>query len=90
MCVYIYQHVWVLNKFRKYFKKKELKRLMVKQFTTSLLTLKSFDKSKLTFSAMFALEEWTKSPYSSKMEAKKVEAIVLLDDKFWKSIKSSC
>ena len=35
---------------------------------------------------MFALEEWAKSNYATKMEAKKVEAILLLDNKFWKSV----
>ncbi|KAH7690423.1 Ribonuclease H-like protein [Dioscorea alata] len=74
--------------FRKYSKKKELKRLTgVTRFATPFLTLKSIDESKLALRAMLALEEWARCPYSSKMEAKKVEVILLLDDKFWKSIK---
>ncbi|XP_039123453.1 uncharacterized protein LOC120260074 [Dioscorea cayenensis subsp. rotundata] len=70
-----------------YSKKKELKRPGVTRFATSFLTLKSIDDSKLALRAMFASEEWARCSYSSKMEAKKVEAIFLLDDKFWKSIK---
>ncbi|XP_039144882.1 uncharacterized protein LOC120282190 [Dioscorea cayenensis subsp. rotundata] len=70
-----------------YSKKKELKRPGVTRFATSFLILKSIDDSKLALRAMFASEEWARCSYSPNMEAKKVEAILLLDDKFWKSIK---
>ena len=67
-------------------RKRELKRAGVTRFATSLLTLKSFEENKLPLQAMFASEEWAKSNYATKMEAKKVEAILLLDNKFWKSV----
>ena len=64
-----------------------LKRARVIRFATSFLTLKSFDENKLALRAMFASQEWAKSNYASKVEAKKVGATLLSDDKFWKSIK---
>ena len=85
--VYIYRHAWVLSMFRKYSNKRELKRAGVTRFATSFLTLKSFDENKLALKAMFASQEWAKSNYASKVEAKKVGATLLSDDKFWKSIK---
>ena len=84
VCVYIYRHAWVLCMFRKFSKKIKLKRVGVTRFATSFLTLKSFEENKLPLRAMFASEEWAKSNYATKMEAKKVEAILLLDNKFWK------
>ena len=86
VCVYIYKHVWVLSLFRKFSKKRELKRASVTRFATSFLNLKSVEENKLPLRAMFASEEWAKRNYATKMEAKKVEAILLLDNKFWKSV----
>ena len=48
--------------------------------------LRVLRRIKLPLRAMFALEEWAKSNYATKMEAKKVESILLLNKKFWKSI----
>ena len=36
VCVYIYRHAWVLFMFRKFYKKRELKRAGVTRFATSL------------------------------------------------------
>ncbi|XP_052187762.1 uncharacterized protein LOC127798293 [Diospyros lotus] len=87
VCVYIYRHAWVLSMFRKFSKKRELKRPGVTRFATSFLTLRSFEENKIPLRAMFASEEWAKSHYASKVDAIKVGAILLSDDKFWKSIK---
>lgn len=87
VCIYIYRHVWVLSMFRKFSKKRELKRLGVIRFPTSFITLKSFEENKIPLRAMFASEKRAKSHYASKVDTIKVGAILLSDDKFWKSIK---
>ena len=73
--------------FRKYSKKKGSKRARVTRFVTSFLTLKSFEETILSVKAMFASDEWANSCYASKVKERKVGAILLSDDKFWKSIK---
>ncbi|XP_050222226.2 uncharacterized protein LOC126672323 [Mercurialis annua] len=87
VCVYIYRHAWVLSMFRKFYGKKELKRAGVTRFAISFFTLKSFKENKLPLRAMFALEDWAKSQYVSKPEAKRVGTIMLSDVRFWKSVK---
>ncbi|XP_050207472.1 uncharacterized protein LOC126656891 [Mercurialis annua] len=87
VCVYIYRHAWVLSMFRKFSDKKELKRAGVTRFATTFLTLKSFEENKLPLRAMFASEDWVKSQYASKPEAKRVGTIMLSDVRFWKSVK---
>ena len=68
VCVYIYRHAWVFCMFRKFSKKRELKRAGVTRFATSFLTLKSFEENKLPLQAMFASEEWAKSNYATKQQ----------------------
>ncbi|XP_055961848.1 uncharacterized protein LOC126681648 [Mercurialis annua] len=87
VCVYINRHAWVLSMFRKFYDKKELKRAGVTRFATTFLTLKSFEENKLPLRAMFASEDWAKSQYASKPEAKRVGTIMLSDVRFWKSVK---
>ena len=74
--------------FRKFSKKRELKKASVTRFATSFFTLKSFEENMLPLQAMFVSKEWAKSNYATKIEANKVEVILLLDNKFWKSVTS--
>ena len=50
------------------------------------LTLKSFHERKRWLRAMCTSEEWATSIYTCTTQAKKVEAILLYDNKFWKAI----
>ena len=68
--------------FRKYSKNKELTRLAVTRFATSYLTLRSILDRKIALRAMFASEEWARSTYACKFEARKVQKIVLSDNRF--------
>ena len=86
VAVFIYRHSWVLDLFRKCTKKKELTRPAVTRFATTYLTLKSFHERKRGLRAMCTSEEWATSIYTCTTQAKKVEAILLYDNKFWKAI----
>ena len=82
-----YRHTWVLSLFRKYSKNNELTKPAVTRFATSYLTLRCILDRKIASRAMFASEEWTRSTYACKFEAKKVQKIVLSDNRFWKATK---
>ncbi|KAF7821914.1 hypothetical protein G2W53_027369 [Senna tora] len=69
---FIYRHTWVLNLYRS---------------CSNGIELKSIMDQKIALQSMFASEKWATSPYASRVEAKIVEDIVLVDSRFWKSVK---
>ena len=85
--VYIYRHTWVLDLFRRFSIKRELTRAGATRFATSFLTLKSFGENKGALRRMFTSVDWMNGTFANKVDAKKVEGIILGDTNFWKAIK---
>ena len=67
---YIYNHGGVLNMMREYTKHRELVRAGKTSFCTSYLTIKSIYKQKHNLRAMFTFEEWVRSRWAKKANAK--------------------
>ena len=67
---YIYNHGGVLNMMREYTKQRELVRAGKTRFCTSYLTIKSISKQKHNLRAMFTFEEWVRSRWAKKANAK--------------------
>ncbi|KAK7267601.1 hypothetical protein RIF29_20279 [Crotalaria pallida] len=83
---YIYRHTWILSLHRKHSMGKELARPAVTRFATAYLTLNCILLRKNALRSMFVSEEYVKSSYAGKTDAKAVEEIVLSDNRFWKSV----
>lgn len=77
----------VLNLFRSYSKGRDLARPTITRFARPYLTMKSILEQKIALRSLFASEKWATSAYAFRIEAKIVEDIVLVDTRFWKSIR---